>query len=60
MTDADYIHKLVAEGAHAHEDFKLAISDDRKIAKRLSALANSGSGRLLVGVKDNGRIAGVR
>lgn len=60
MTDADYIHKLVAEGEHVHQDFKFAISDARKIAKSLSAFANTGGGRLLVGVKDNGRIAGVR
>lgn len=60
ITDADYIQKLVAEGEHVHQDFKFAISDIRKIAKSLSAFANTGGGRLLVGVKDNGKIAGVR
>ena len=60
MTDADYIRKLVAEGEHIHQDFKFAISDIRKIAKSLSAFANTEGGRLLVGVKDNGKIAGVR
>ena len=59
-TDTEYIHKLVAEGEHIHQDFKFAISDARKIAKSLSAFANTEGGRLLVGVKDNGKIAGIR
>ncbi|WP_300725907.1 helix-turn-helix domain-containing protein [uncultured Bacteroides sp.] len=56
----DYIQKLVAEGEHVHQDFKFAISDARKIARSISAFANTEGGRLLVGVKDNGKIAGVR
>lgn len=52
--------KLISEGEHIHQDFKFAISDARKIAKSLSAFANTEGGRLLVGVKDNGKIAGVR
>ena len=58
--DTTRIRMLVAEGEHAHQDFKFAVSDIRKIAKSLSAFANGGGGRLLVGVKDNGKIAGVR
>lgn len=60
MTETDYIHKRIAEGEHLHQDFKFAISDARKIARSLSAFANTEGGCLLVGVKDNGRIAGVR
>lgn len=60
VTGADYIRRLVAEGEHVHQDFKFAISDIRKIAKSLSAFSNTEGGRLLVGVKDNGKIAGVR
>lgn len=41
------------------QDFKFAINDSRKIARSLAAFANTEGGRLLVGVKDNGRIAGV-
>lgn len=55
-----YISKLIEEGEHEHQDFKFAISDARKIARSLSAFANNDGGRLLVGVKDNGVIAGVR
>ena len=56
----NYIQKLIEEGEHVHQDFKFEISDARKIAKSLSAFANTSGGRLLVGVKDNGKIAGVR
>ena len=55
-----YIHNLISEGEHEHQDFKFAISDAAKIAHSISAFANNDGGRLLVGVKDNGRIAGVR
>lgn len=41
-------------------DFKFEISDSRRIARSLCAFANTKGGRLLVGVKDNGAIAGVR
>ena len=59
-TNTQYLEKLISEGEHVHQDFKFAISDARKIAKSLSAFANTEGGRLLVGVKDNGKIAGVR
>lgn len=54
------IASLVSQGEHAQQDFKYAISDARKIARSISAFANAGGGRLLIGVKDNGAIAGVR
>lgn len=60
LTDTDYIHALIAEGEHQQQDFKFEISDARKIAKTLSAFANTNGGRLLIGVKDNGKVAGVR
>lgn len=60
MTETEYIHALIAEGEHVQQDFKFEISDARKIAKTLSAFANTLGGRLLIGVKDNGKIAGVR
>lgn len=55
-----YIHTLIMEGEHEHQDFKFAITDAAKIAHSISAFANNDGGRLLVGVKDNGNIAGVR
>ena len=58
--DTAYIRALISEGEHVRQDFKFEISDSRKIARSLSAFANTEGGRLLIGVKDNGRIAGVR
>ena len=55
-----YIASLVAEGEHEHQDFKFTISDAHKIAHSVSAFANAGGGRLLIGVKDNGVMAGIR
>lgn len=55
-----YILDLIAKGEHVTQDFKFAISDARKIARSISAFANNAGGHLLVGVKDNGTIAGVR
>lgn len=54
------LYQLIAEGEHQQQDFKYEISDVRKIARTLSAFANTDGGRLLIGVKDNGKISGVR
>lgn len=55
-----YIKDLIAQGEHQQLDFKFEINDARKIARTLSAFANTDGGKLLIGVKDNGKIAGVR
>ncbi len=55
-----YLQRKIAEGEHQQQDFKYQISDSRKIARTLSAFANTDGGRLLIGVKDNGKINGVR
>lgn len=57
---SNYIKNLIDEGEHVQQDFKFLINDSRKIAKTFSAFANTIGGKLLVGVKDNGSIAGVR
>ena len=56
----NHIQNLISEGEHQMLDFKFEISDSRRIARSLAAFANTDGGRLLVGVKDNGAIAGVR
>jgi predicted HTH transcriptional regulator len=53
------LRKLISEGEHQAQDFKYAITDSKKIARTLAAFANTDGGRLLVGVKDNGRVVGV-
>jgi len=53
------LHKLIEEGEHQQQDFKYCINDSKKIAKSLVAFANTDGGRLLIGVKDNGKIVGI-
>jgi len=60
MEKTNHITSYIAQGEHARLDFKFAITDAAKIAKSLSAFSNTHGGRLLIGVKDNGVIAGVR
>ncbi len=60
MMKPHYIHKLIDQGEHQQLDFKFEIADSRKIAKTFVAFANTDGGKLLIGVKDNGVIAGAR
>jgi len=53
------LYKLIEEGEHQQQDFKFCINDSKKIAKSLVAFANTDGGRLLIGVKDNGKIVGI-
>ena len=55
-----HIQNLIRQGEHQQLDFKHSITDSKKIARSLVAFANTDGGKLLVGVKDNGSIAGVR
>lgn len=55
-----YVNNLISQGENKHLDFKFEISDAKKIARTFSAFANTEGGKLLVGVKDNGTIAGIR
>ncbi len=54
------IETLIEQGEHQQLDFKFEVSDSKKIARTLSAFANTDGGRLLIGVKDNGAISGIR
>ncbi len=60
MLKPSHIKKLIEQGEHQTLDFKFEISDSKKIARSISAFANTDGGILLIGVKDNGKIAGVR
>jgi len=60
MEKTNHITELISQGEHDRLDFKFAITDAAKIAKSLSAFSNTHGGTLLIGVKDNGVIAGVR
>ncbi len=53
------LKKIIAQGEGLYLDFKFRIDDQKKIARTLSAFANTQGGDLLIGVKDNGKIVGV-
>lgn len=58
--DYKYVYGLIVQGEHQKLDFKQTISDSKKIARSLVAFVNSDGGTLLVGVKNNGNITGIR
>ncbi len=60
MDDKRYLQSLIQEGEHQRQDFKYRVDDARKLARSVSAFANTDGGRLLIGVRDDGVIAGVR
>ncbi len=60
MTTNHYLYNLIAEGEHQQQDFKYKIVDAPKLARSVSAFANTDGGRLLIGVRDDGSIHGVR
>ena len=60
MDDKRYLQNLIREGEHQQQDFKYRVSDAMKLAKSVSAFANTDGGRLLIGVRDDGHMSGVR
>lgn len=55
-----HLQKLLQNGEDERLDYKQSITSASKIAKTLAAFANHKGGRLLVGVRDNQTICGVR
>ena len=60
MDDRRYLLSLIAEGEHEQQDFKYKVTDAAKLARSVSAFANTTGGRLLIGVRDDGHLSGVR
>ena len=60
MSPVHNIKKLIVTGEGSTLDFKQTISDAPKIAKTLVAFANHRGGTLLIGVRDNGSLSGIR
>ena len=50
---------LIEQGEHTRLEFKRHLSSAQRIARTLSAFANTSGGTLLIGVADNGKILGV-
>lgn len=59
-SDRQYLMRLISEGEHQQQDFKYKVQDARKLARSVSAFANTDGGRLLIGVRDDGHLSGVR
>ena len=60
MDDKRFLLNLISEGEHQQQDFKYRVDDACKLARSVSAFANTDGGRLLIGVRDDGHISGVR
>lgn len=60
MDDKRYLLSLIREGEHQQQDFKYRVADACKLAKSVSAFTNTDGGRLLIGVRDDGNLSGVR
>jgi len=60
VSDKRYLQRLISEGEHQQQDFKYKVQDAAKLAKSVSAFANTDGGRLLIGVRDDGHMSGVR
>ena len=58
--DRRYLLRLIREGEHQQQDFKYRVEDAEKLARSVSAFANTDGGRLLIGVRDDGFLSGVR
>lgn len=53
------LDELIAQGEHTRLEFKRQLSTSYRIARTLTAFANTSGGTLLVGIADSGKIAGV-
>ena len=54
------LEQLVLAGENQYLEFKRVVPEPSKLAKEMIALANSGGGRILIGVDDDGTIVGLK
>lgn len=55
-----HLERIVAEGEGLLLEFKHRLPDSERIAREVTALANTSGGDLLIGVTDNGHLSGVK
>ena len=60
VNEKKYLQSLISQGEHQQQDFKYKVQDAVKLARSVSAFANTDGGRLLIGVRDDGHLSGVR
>lgn len=53
------LKNLIATGESSFLEFKHKVASPEKIAKEMVAFANTNGGRILIGVNDNGELAGI-
>lgn len=53
------VRDLIRHGESQHVEFKTGFNNDEDVARLLVAFANSGGGTILVGVRDDGELAGL-
>jgi ATP-dependent DNA helicase RecG len=58
MTALD-LEALIANGESASLEFKRSLSDSHKIIETIAAMATIGGGTIVIGVRDDGAVAGV-
>lgn len=54
------LDRMLLLGENQEVEYKFELNSSRRIAATLSAFANTSGGTILVGVKDNGAVAGIR
>src|SRR6185369_2390836 len=54
------LRKLVSRGEGLHLEFKRKASHPEKIVREMIAFANTEGGTILIGVDDNGALAGIK
>ena len=59
MTRTELI-ELAAQGEGYHLEFKFRTPNNERLAREITALANAGGGRLLIGVGDDGSMVGLK
>lgn len=56
IENLETLRMYIFEGEHEKQDFKLSVSNKNKIAKTITAFANTSGGRILIGVDDKGQL----